>query len=300
MDERPKNGWQAWLAGALFLGVLAAALLIGRPTKTPPRPATATPTRVVPTEVLPKAQPPLYRGDLIKLGQKAASAFATGGALQNAGGDLAGRRFELRLPFGCTGAAREGAAVTSGWSYDPKKESLRAFVAPQGWSDTEWLRTAIGDGVVDRAEGFVIERPWILEPACPRPARMASVEAGPDEEGQSEADTPAAPEEKTAPTPADKVPELAVVELFTADAPRSAARGDRGYVAVVKRPPEKVDPNLWFTLVLSGRLATFPGGNSVRCWGDALATRPRCLLAVEIDHAAIVDRDGLELAEWAQ
>src|SRR3546814_12430280 len=67
-------------------------------------------------------------------------------------------RFELLLPFGCSGPSEAGTSLPMQWRYDEADGTLRVSVKPMMWSEADW-------NLDDRAstaaaEGFWITRPW--------------------------------------------------------------------------------------------------------------------------------------------
>jgi hypothetical protein len=236
------------------------------------------------------------RAQLIQAAAAAADAYGRGVELPTEHASLAGRRFELRLPFGCTGPL-SAAGDATGWRYDAKQQTLRVVAAPQDWTEAPWLREAVGEGAFERAEGFPIERPWLLSGGCPKnPDATESPPSAQPTDAALHSRVPV-PVRATAGTVSEP-PLLAVVQLFSADAPRSVARRDRRYSAVVKRSPEEVSEDLSFAFVLRGRIASFPNGRPITCWGDAREARPRCLIAINLEKAWMVDSAGEQLAEW--
>lgn len=300
MSERAKSGWQAWVAGALFLGLIAAALLINRreapagPKVAPTPAASASPLRPAPL-ILP--EPPVDREGLIQAAATAADAFASGAAGPSDQAALVGRRFELRLPFGCAGPEPADSQVPLGWRYDEARETLRVFTRPSDWSKAPWMQTVIGGDRELAAEGFAIERPWLFAGHCPKRRAVAASPAAKQDGGSSPRTAVAVSKPAGADDPQLAPPVLGLVQLFGSDAPRSA-RGERGYNAVVKRPPEAIRAELSFVLVLGGRLAAFPDGQPVACWGEAWTAPPHCLIAASVEHVAILDDSGSEVARW--
>src|SRR3546814_17274952 len=85
--------------------------------------------------------------------------------------DAAGSRFELLLPFGCSGPSEAGTSLPMQWRYDEADGTLRVSGKPMMWSEADWhldyrARTAA-------AEGCWITQPWSSSGAFPRPARPA-------------------------------------------------------------------------------------------------------------------------------
>src|SRR3546814_5273754 len=105
------------------------------------------------------------------LGRRAWGSFAAGEAMPAAVADAAGSRFELLLPFGCSGPSEAGTSLPMQWRYDEADGTLRVSVKPMMWSEADW-------NLDDRAstaaaEGFWITRPWSSSGACPLRAGQA-------------------------------------------------------------------------------------------------------------------------------
>src|SRR3546814_11947589 len=93
------------------------------------------------------------------------SSDLSGEAMPAAVADAAGSRFELLLPFGCSGPSEAGTSLPMQWRYDEADGTLRVSVKPMMWSEADW-------NLDDRAstaaaEGFWITRPWSSSGACP-------------------------------------------------------------------------------------------------------------------------------------
>lgn len=291
MKQPPTKGWQALMVGALFLGLLVVALVVARrPASSPPSSETATMTvPAVPAPEAVRPEPPLDRAGMLDVARQSASAFGVRAAPPEKVRALVGRRFEMRLPFGCDGPIARSSETRSGWSYNPDTQVLRVNVRSRDWSDAQWLRRLLANAPFSRAEAFPVDRPWLIDATCP----AAADPPGDNLQGAdgSAGDVMEQPE---------VIPELALIRLIPADAPRSAASGERTYTAVVKRAPEAVPPDFSFLLVLNGRIASFSDGNPTLCAGNASLSRPHCLVAVQIDRVSFTDETGTELAAWEQ
>lgn len=259
-------------------------------------PATAEVAKPEPPVVAP--QPPLDREGLIQAALGAATAAALGQEDAAAQSELKGRRFELRMRFGCpvveTAAALNAKApgdikpktkekpagsrmvagerkpdsnpkAVSGWTYDEAKGVLRARLEAD--LDAEKLRESglIGDDY-EGAVGFTIPHPWMLSAGCP----------------DSKFDMGG--------------PAISLVQLFTKTDSR-VQRPEPSHEVVVPMKPEEL-PSQGLSLVISGRLESLPGGGAIRC--SAAGNRPSCIISTLIDRIAIEDpaRDRIVLGEW--
>lgn len=194
-------------------------------------------------------------------------------------GAVDGKRFELRLPFGCSGPSDETSSLPMRWRYDEAAGALRFHVAPTSWTAADWdIRTASTDGI--RIEGFWIERPWILTEGCP---------AGPA--------GPLAPDARPVTLPGQT---LAIGQVFAPGSTRAGQRNGKPYKAVIRMAPDALDVSQGFRLRVSGRLTLLPGGQSIRCRQPAGAEqRPICLVGVVMDEVAIENpAKGDTLATW--
>lgn len=261
------------LVAALALG--AAGFIVGRTTAPQPEPAVP----VEPSEPTPApvaiADRILRRADLIELAENAADAFTSGTALDRAVTAPAGQRFELVLPFGCSGPNETGPAMR--WHYDPASEALRITVEPNSWTAEQWsLRPADRFEV---AEGFWIGRPWSSSEACP----------------QGGAAIPPDAEAITLPGQT-----LAVAQFFIEGADRDARRNGRAYESVTRVPAASFNGSRGFLLRVKGRLAQVPGGGVVHCAQPAgVEQRPVCVIGVRMDEVAIENpARGDVVASW--
>jgi len=263
----------AGAAVALGLG----GYVVGRSTAAappPPRPAANTPAET-PTPRLPVLTPPLGRIDLLAAASAAADAYAAGRAGTPENAELVGRRFEVRIPFGCYGASPEGGAALR-WDYDPAAEALRVSAAPEVWTDVPWVRALAGEQT-EAVEGFWLPRPWSNAEACPpSEARMAAPPILP------------APRET-----------VGLAQFFDTSGSRVPRRDGSPYRTVEKVRLEALRATEGFRLVLSGRIGALPNGQPVGCQSPTAEIRPVCLVAVEWDRVAIENPlSGELLAEW--
>jgi hypothetical protein len=198
------------------------------------------------------------------------SAYAASGPLPAGVAELVGRRFELRLPFGCDGP--ETADTEQGWRYDPDRGTLRVRAVPAHLDPAVW-RPGEESGV-DAIEAFWIARPWTDSEVCPA--------AGPG--------APATATDRT----------LAIAQFHRADDPRAVRGEGDGFEAVLRVPPEALDLSRGLRLRLTGRIASVPGAaGPVLCRAPTPAERPVCLLAVSLDHVAVESPSvGAPLATW--
>lgn len=263
-------------AAAIFLLLVVGGLWLragGGGDGPPPVPAPAVPP---PSAAAPAAPPPLLtRAELIDAAAAAADAYASGRTAA-AGDDLAGRRFAMRIVFGCGGASPPSSAAPLRWEYDATTQTLKVTATPVAFTAAAWLTKIAGADSYEAAEGFWIDRPWQREAGCPayRSPLDSSVLAVPQQT-------------------------LAVTELFAADAPRSVRRDSRPYEAVRRTTPEEVAALKGFALVVDGRLTPLPGGGPIGCWNANPELRPLCVIGATFDRVSLENiASGETLAEW--
>lgn len=288
MNEPTLRKSRLALAGgfAIALAVGGTGFLIGRGTSprdvVPPAaaPVATAPAVVQPAPTLPDPRDIVKtRADLIALASQAADALASGQPLPKAAADLAGQRFEMRLPFGCRGPADADSDSPMRWRYDAEAKALRVHVAPVVWSGDE-LRVPDGGSASDPiAEGFWIPRPWTVSEACP-PSQDSAAPAGAD---------------------AVTLPGQTLAVAQFADSAEQRLRDGKPYETVVRAAPEEVPGNQGLQLRLRGRIGGTGGRPPVSCRQPAgPEQRPICIIAVALDDVAIDNpQTGKTLATWS-
>ena len=284
MEEPSPRSSRLALAGALLAAIVVggAGFLLGRVT-TERAPVVTPPSAVAPVAE-PEPEPALSgifgRADLIALAAAAADAAAAG---RDGGPKIAradGRRFEMRLPFGCNGQAAENSDAAMRWRYDAKAGALRISVDPVVWTAQDWWPADAANGV-EAVEGFWIARPWTSNEACP---------AG--------GDRPAAagPEPVTLPGQT-----LALGQVFLTEGARGGRRDGKPYEAVVRIQESELKAEEGFRLRISGRIVRMGGIGPVRCRQPAgPEQRPICLVSVVMDEVAVENpATGETLATWS-
>lgn len=287
MSEPTPRSSRLTLAGVLALAVasggggfwLARSTADGRADTSPPASLPAIPSATPSATAAPAATPPsvLDRAGIIALAAQAADAAAAGQAVPAAVADADGRRFDLRLPFGCEGPVAPDSPAPLRWSYDERAETLRVTATPVTWSAEAWGLSAT-DGAIDAIEGFVVAQPWTSSPDCP--ARSA---------------------ELPSPSPAADLPELAVGQVHFAAGARAGRRDGDAFTAVVRTPRDAVPTDRGLRLRLTGRLTGAGMAAPVQCWQpNGAGTRPACLVGttgteVTIENAAT----GAVIGTWS-
>lgn len=286
-DNRPrardrKVSYIAPVIIACVVAGLVAFILLRQPP--PPSPAETAPGKPI-AQAVPASPPkplvapaPLQRGDLITNAARAAALFARTGRNQSGSDPLVGRRFSIRLPFGCDGMDGGSLNPQITTAYDAGKESLTLTAQPGIWTTLPLMQPLVEAGKAETVEGFWVPRPWTDSEACPPP-------------GLSQPPVIITP--PTAQT-------LGLAQSFAPGGARTRQRGDRPYTVTVKVPAS--DTSLLghsFRLLLEGVVAGYPDGQALRCWSEAADHQPICIYAVTFDHVAFVDGDtGAVLATW--
>lgn len=272
------------ILGAALVTIIVGALMF----RSPPQGAAPEPAKPVPAEPAPPAPTPdplpppaLTRVDLVRQANAAAAMAAGEGAAQaDDGRALVGRRFVLRLPFGCEGVQpRAGRGQTSAL-YDAEAQTIRLSARPSDWAGLPVVQS-LKDESIEAVEGFWISRPWSFSETCPAHRDDASATPSP-----------------TAPSPET----LGLAQFFGAGDSRVLRRGDRAYEHV--RRLGGADTGVLthsYELVLEGRLRAYPDGRPLRCWSESAEHRPVCLFSVQFERVAFEDAaDGATLAEWRE
>lgn len=237
------------------------------------------------TAPLPVAEPPLDREALILAATRAASDWAARRPNPERQRTLDGRRFELKLRFGCPGEAMASRRA----SFDDEERVLRLRVEPEISAATPLLGQ-LELAEFEAVEGFWVHRPWLLEPVCPAPARAAN---------EPETETPASPPDAAEePAPAATGAALGIARFYTDEDSRTLRRETRAYETTLKLAEAEAPSAQGYDLVLSGRLASLRDGTVIACAGLP-DSRPSCVISARFDHVAVVRPDGEVLAQWS-
>ncbi len=261
---------------AAAIAVAMGGFLVGRESAPDPAPATIVmPPSPAPAPSSPPAKAAattLGRAELLALADAAADAFAAGQSAPAELASVAGRQFDLVLPFGCSGP-NDPAATAMGWQYDPSTGTLRVSVTPVAWSGPDW-HVRQGDETVT-ATGFWINRPWSGSERCP--ARIGDVMPS----GTSPVTLPG---------------QTLAIATFGADAP--LARAGRAFETVQRM--SQFDGSQGIRLRIIGRLAHAETGPAVRCVQPAgIEQRPICAIATTVDEVRIeLPTTGATIATW--
>jgi hypothetical protein len=224
-------------------------------------------------DALPLPDPALDRRAFLAAVAAAASAHTASGDDRKAQAALDGRRFAIRIRFGCGGTASD-EAVPLRWTANAESTSFEIRANPDLSLDSQSLES-LDDQTIESVEGFWIPRPWLLDDACPRPVAGAPA-------------TPIALNES-----------VGLAEYFTADDSRVGRRSGRPYLATRKVDPEKGLPTNGLILLLEGKFRKWPDGKVIRCSGSGRNSAPSCVASAHLDRAAFLQPgDDAVIAEW--
>ena len=236
--------------------------------------APAPPVEVIENEpsavVLP--EPALDRGALLDAVARAASAHAGGIDDSKAQAALDGRRFAVKLRFGCGRPAGESGTEALRWRVK-SDESLEITATPDLSLEAPELAGALTQ-TVEAVEGFWLPRPWLLSDACP--ARKRGIGA-----------QPATPEHS-----------VGLAQYYTPESSRTERRSGRAYVSIAPVEPGAPLPQHGFFLLLEGRLQAWPDGPPIRCTSTSAAARPSCIVSVRLDRVAFTRPGDGVIDEW--
>lgn len=267
------------IAGGLIAAIAigTGGFLAGRSTV--PRAAPAPALVPLPITASPSPEPPrvLRRADITALADRAADAFSSDEPLPEEIRGLAGRRFEIVVPFGCSGPAANSAAPLR-WLYDAEEERLRIDVSAVQWNLAGW---GMAQGDERTAQGFWISRPWSSSETCPEIANPAAV-------------NDAEPVTLSGQT-------LGIAQLDPMTGDDGDAAELRSFNTVKRIAPDKLDTSRGFGVKLSGRIGQMPGGAPIRCrQPGGSEQRPICLVAVSFEDVTLEALgSGETLATWS-
>ena len=177
--------------------------------------ANAAGRQEVPKLPIPTPEAPLSREQLLVAAMQAATDFAAGVDDGNRQKQLANKKFEFRIRFGCEGPSAS-ALPALGWSLNEKSGTLKLRATPALSPKDEPVAHIAGEAF-EAVEGFWVRRPWMLTAVCPRAVQPAAAEA-----------EATAPEQPTTSVQDSRQPEqlVGIAQFFTATAPRTMRRSE--------------------------------------------------------------------------
>ena len=267
-----------------------------------------------PAPVAPVQPAALNRADMIAVLARAASHHAAGDGEVEV---LAGRRFSVRLPFGCQGPGELPSSARPGfasWTWDEDRRNIELRLTPSNWLTEPPVDVSGLDAAWAQAEGVWIARPWQSPDVCPPPPPAiapqplspgSASETAAADAPQEVAKQPGEPERDGAPlpppTPRVSPPSAGLAAYSSIEGSRVGRRDGRPYVYLIRAEGEApaAPPRLGWRVLLEGRIGTFPDGRSIRCRAENRDQRPVCIVAVQLDKVAFEDgATGGQLAEW--
>lgn len=289
----PDSHKTSFIAPLILAGVVAAllAVVVLRPSPrlvAPPTPEKEKQTQTLDVKKLkpPPGAPPsavllpsaLTRKDLIERYLEVAGSVAATGRQDKEVDPFIGRRFSIRLSFGCNNPQTDASVLSATTNYDADNQSVTLRAQPAVWTTLPLIQELSDVGKIEEVEGFWVPRPWVRTEGCPPPLNHAA---------------PATPTPPTSPT-------LGLAQMFAAGGSRLFEHANKPYTFTRKISPDGFDIlGHSYRLLLEGTITGFLGGQSVRCWIEAPDHQPVCLYAVTFDHVAFEDGNtGEVLANW--
>lgn len=253
---------------ALVVAIGATACSQELPTNEANASETAEPKTANLVEKSPLPDLPLDRQGLLIAMLQASSAAILGANDAKQQEALKGRRFEIRMRFGCPGTT---TALERRWSHDKTSDALRVSVRPD--IDHE-IGAPVGEGDAQpparHERGFLVPSPMLLSAGCPS-AEYAGAQATANMR-------------------------FGIVQRTDPQGARSRQLLE-SYEVTKKIAPEQVPPE-GLDLIVRGRLET-GGEGPIRC--APRGGMVECLALSTIDLVSIEDpSNGRLIAEWGQ
>jgi len=257
-----------------------------------------------PIDRLAVAEPPMDRAALLLAAAKAASASALGQVDVDQRRLLDGKRFELRIRFGCPNDPQppQAGAATFEVRFDEVDRMLRIRARPDLRIDDPRI-ASIGGPTVEAVEGFWLRRPWLLAAGCLSAIAPPPPDANADADADAEGAKIAVAGDKKAPVSTlapDRGYRVGIAEFLTEAHSRTTRRDGRAYETTkvlggVQGPSES-----GYNLVLSGRLRQLPSGRVISCVAADPDQPPECVISAQFDRVRIESPNTREiLAEWS-
>ncbi|HEU0161192.1 MAG TPA: hypothetical protein VFQ69_02210 [Rhizomicrobium sp.] len=283
----PRNGkaYIAPLVIALVIAAVLAVFMLREPPAAPQPPPPAAPAsppvvrearpEVPPPPAAPASPPVLARADLLEAARTAAGAFAEQNRLDGASDALIGRRFSIRIPFGCgvvPGPLSQASAVVDG-----ARRTVTLSARPALWTALPLFASPPLDDV-EAVEGFWIPRPWAGSDACPPQVRYPVPV------------TPTPPSART----------VGLAQVFTGADSRLGRHAERPYEFTRKLSADDADLlDRSYRLLLEGVVTGYGDGHALRCWMESPEHQPICVFGVTFSRVAFEDgTTGDVLAKW--
>ena len=219
----------------------------------------------------------------------AASATALGQDDINAQRGLDGKRFDVRIRFGCTTVVAAPFNVRFG----EEDRTLRVRAAPD-MTLKDPAVAPLSSQSIEAVEGFWLRKPWLLQDGCP-------VMSNPQRTTETKPAVSQTPRVVTgnAARPAVYSQRVGIAQFFTEADSRTSRREARPYdLSKVLAENEAPSP-VGYNLVLSGRLRRLPDGRVISCRVADVDAPPECVVSAEFDRVRI-ENPGTRniLGEW--
>lgn len=261
-----------WL-GALVIAVAATSCSRPSPENQANVLQPAEPEPVANESETELAEAPLDRERLIVTFLEASGSAVIGADDATAQKALKGKRFELRMRFGCPAGQ---PSTRRNWSYDQNSRALKVVVKPDVDEEVEVPvgppppDGRRGETAMVHRSGFIIPAPTLFQSGCP--TEEFAVAAG------------------------FTNLRFGIVQTTDPEAPRARQLLD-SYEIVKKIAPE-AKPKQGLELIIRGRLEFGESGRSITCAPKGGVVE--CLAAATIDQVSIEDPANSRLiAEWA-
>ena len=204
---------------------------------------------------------------------------------------LDGQRFALRLRFGCASPRAEKERPLRTWRWDEKRR-VQTFRIVLDFDEKSAFVQSTVSGPYEAVEGFELDRPWVLESACPPPAPAAVASDAPEATDLS-VSAQSSPATVTG-------PRIGIAQFFSQSDARTHRRDHRPYEASTTLAQGKLPSASGYDLVVSGRLRRLADGRVVACKVASALAPPDCIISAQFDDVAIEqpDRGGI-IANWS-
>jgi hypothetical protein len=252
---------------------------------------------------LPVADAPLDRQAVLLAASQAASNYALGKDDAEAQQKLDGKRFSIRMRFGCRNSQAATASQARSWSFDEKRKVLSFKIM----LDVDIQRSPVPDptrAAVEAVEGFWIERPWMLQAGCPRPEAAQAIAApaspkGLPSGGSAKPDEPAEPASTSVESAAPSR-QVGIAQFFLDTDARTHRREHRAYETTKVLAAGATPSQQGYDLVVAGRLRRLLDGRVIACRIDKPGAPPRCLVSIQIENVSIeMPGGGGTIATWS-
>lgn len=266
------------------------------------------------------AETTMGRAALLTAVAAAASDYAAGIDDLQSQMALDGKRFEFRIPFGCTADASildhtlklavrpDGKAYEVSAHLDIGTADVTSFFSPtlarsnattpkdEAPGQQADNTAAPPSPVIEAAEGFWVGRPWMLSSQCPVAAEGSTSVPADEPKGAAAASEHS---DETAPAPPPHL--VGIVQYYGANDSRVGFRNGKPLTKIEAINPLKAAPADGAIILLQGRLRHWPNGKVIQCRGDAQTAPPQCLVSTTIDRMAFQRTDNSAvIAEWTR